>query len=303
MAQKKITDLQAISSVTDGLSVPSDNGTQSYRFTASQFMTYIYSKLNALSAVTPVSGDYIPILDASDSNNPKRATFDSFKNPVFRSVTSTDTAGADDEVLKLSGASFTQTLPALSGSGKRYRLLHQGTSLSQVYTVATTGGNTLGGYASGAYKLHVNGEMVEFTDMGGTDWIITNRIATTKPVSYTPAFVGCGTMGTITLEWFKRGAYMCIKGTAISGTPTGTEMRMDLPSGATSITTSVSLTNVGVIALAGSTHGGSVLMESNKTYLTFGASGHLVKDLGSAVMSAGLAGSMFIEVPIADWMP
>lgn len=41
MAQKKITDLQQISAMTDGSSLPVDNGVQTYRATGSQLKTYL----------------------------------------------------------------------------------------------------------------------------------------------------------------------------------------------------------------------------------------------------------------------
>lgn len=41
MADKKITDLQLISSVTGSLSIPGDNGIQTYRFTPAQLFTYL----------------------------------------------------------------------------------------------------------------------------------------------------------------------------------------------------------------------------------------------------------------------
>lgn len=47
MGQKKITDLQLRSSVTDGVNLPSDDGIQSYRVTAAQFWTYILGKLQS----------------------------------------------------------------------------------------------------------------------------------------------------------------------------------------------------------------------------------------------------------------
>jgi hypothetical protein len=43
MAQKKITDLQLRSNVTDDLNLPSDDGIQSYRITAAQVLSYILS--------------------------------------------------------------------------------------------------------------------------------------------------------------------------------------------------------------------------------------------------------------------
>lgn len=46
MAQKKITDLQLIGAVTDDLNLPSDNGIQSYRCTATQIKNYVLAAGN-----------------------------------------------------------------------------------------------------------------------------------------------------------------------------------------------------------------------------------------------------------------
>lgn len=56
MAQKKITDLQLRSSVTDDLNIPSDDGIQSYRVTAAQLKTYITPPVIAPSITRYLSG-------------------------------------------------------------------------------------------------------------------------------------------------------------------------------------------------------------------------------------------------------
>lgn len=135
---------------------------------------------NALTTVTPVAADFLAGADTSDSGNKKKFAVSAIRNAVVRSVTTTDAVGPDDETLVLSSASFTSTLPAIGAAtaGKRYRFIHGGTSLTQVYALATTGGNTIGGVASGSYALYTNGEMVEVQDPGyGTDWLIVGRKA------------------------------------------------------------------------------------------------------------------------------
>lgn len=52
MAQKKITDLSLISAVLATLSVPTDNGSATYRFTIAQLATYLRSLFGTLSAST-----------------------------------------------------------------------------------------------------------------------------------------------------------------------------------------------------------------------------------------------------------
>lgn len=127
---------------------------------------------------TPEAADFVPIVDTSASSVNKKATFASFRNAVYRSVTTTDSVGTDDETMKLSGASFTSTLPTAVGvAGKRYKFVHAGTSLTQVYTLATTLAQTIGGIVSGSYALYTNGEVLGI-ESDGANWIIVNHKAT-----------------------------------------------------------------------------------------------------------------------------
>lgn len=87
----------------------------------------------------------------------------------------------------MSSASFTVTLPdatnaANPGSqGRQIILEHNGTSLTQIYTINTTAGQTIVGeesWASGALKLYTKGErLVLFSD--GTNWQIINHLCDT----------------------------------------------------------------------------------------------------------------------------
>lgn len=187
MADKRITELQLIGSVVDGISVPGDNGIQTYRFTTTQLKAYILANqaillamlkddiFTGLTGVTPAGGDYFPLVDASDSNKTKKALLSDIRNAVYRAVTTTDTPVADDETMKLSGASFTVTLPTAAGiTGKRYKFVHAGTSLSQVYTFNTTSSQTIGGIASGSIVLRTAGEVLH-VESDGANWIIVAR--------------------------------------------------------------------------------------------------------------------------------
>lgn len=192
MAQKKITDLQLIAAVVDGLNFPGDDGIQSYRATALQLKNYVLTDGNillpaldpdifhGLTGVSAADDDYFPLIDTSDGNKTKKALVSTFSRNLYRSITSTDSLGTSDRTAVLSGASFTLTLPAIGTAGRRYKIIHNGTSLTQVYTLATTGGNTIGGVASGAYNLVTKKEMIEVEDPGsGTDWIIIDRCTDT----------------------------------------------------------------------------------------------------------------------------
>ena len=56
MAQKKITDLQLISSLTDSVNIPGDNGIQTYRATMAQFFTYIRGKIGGGQTLITTTG-------------------------------------------------------------------------------------------------------------------------------------------------------------------------------------------------------------------------------------------------------
>lgn len=243
MAQKKITDLQLISAVVDSANYMVDTGVQTYRSTATQLMTYIYTKLNALSAVDALAADFVLGLDASDSNNPKRFAVSRFKNAVYRSVTTTDSVGADDETMVLSGASFTSTLPTAVGvAGKRYKFLHAGTSLSQVYTLATTSSQTIGGIAGGSYALYTVGECLEI-ESDGANWIIVNHYATTAPTSFTPSVGGTTGFGTVSSAagmWHRKGDILFGEGSWVNGTTATATGAVALPGSLTFNTAKIS---------------------------------------------------------------
>lgn len=230
MGTKKITDLQLIDAATADISIPGDNGIQTYRLTVQQLFDFILGTetvtlpaldaaiFNGLSAVTPADDDYFPLVDTSDSNKTKKGIVGSFKNAVYRSVTSTDSVGLSDETMKLSGSSFTSTLPTAVGvTGKRYKYIHSGTSLTNVYTLATTSGQTIGGVASGSYKLVTANEVLEI-ESDGANWIIINHYAKTPWASAgVNVFTGTTsnpTKGTSSIDkviWSRDGDTMNVK--------------------------------------------------------------------------------------------
>lgn len=65
MAQKKITDLQLISSVDDGLNIPGDDGTQTFRATALQFKNYILASGSV--GTTQIANDAITLEKLADA--------------------------------------------------------------------------------------------------------------------------------------------------------------------------------------------------------------------------------------------
>lgn len=109
---------------------------------------------------------------------------------TVRSVIATDSPTVDDDVLICSGASFTITLFAsLNNSGKRLTIMHNGTSITQVYTIDGNLSETVGGAATTA--IHTNGETVVLICDGSNWHILDRRIpsvwASTPTPSATPS--------------------------------------------------------------------------------------------------------------------
>jgi hypothetical protein len=313
MAQKKITDLQLIAALVDSANFIVDTGIQSYRSTATQLMTYIYSKLNALGSVDPLAADFVLGFDASDSNAAKRFAVSRFKNATYRAVVTTDSIGADDETMVLSGASFTSTLPTAVGvAGKRYKFLHAGTSLSQVYTLATTSSQTIGGVAGGSYALYTAGECLEI-ESDGANWIILGRISRTPWSVYVPTYTAFGTVSTTNMKWRRDGDELQVQGRFVAGTPTGSEARVSLPG---SITSHSSITTLeyygsGIRSSAGATDVKpfNILVEPSTAYFVFSISpanaavGSFSKANGNGLVAAAETLSLKMAVPITGWQP
>lgn len=95
--------------------------------------------------------------------------------------TSAYTASVKDYV-SCSGASFNVTLPDASAAGVKGLTIgiEFAGILSQVYTLLTTGGQTIGGIASGSYALYTPGEvLIVISD--GTNWKIQSHRTATAP--------------------------------------------------------------------------------------------------------------------------
>ena len=103
-------------------------------------------------------------------------------NKAVRSVVTTDTATSADDILVLSGASFTQTLfTPVGNSGKIIEIIHSGTNLSQVYTISGTG--------LGTYALYTNGERVKLVS-DNTNWLVLDHSAKTDWIAFPSVAAG-----------------------------------------------------------------------------------------------------------------
>lgn len=235
---------------------------------------------------------------------------------AYRSVTTTDSPTTADDILALSGASFTVTLfTAVGNTGKVLTFINNGTSLTQIYTFNTTSAQTIGGVASGSYILTTNGERLRIVS-DGANWQIIEHDAITPWVSYTPTFTGFGTVTVQAFVWRRVGDSVEISGKFTLGTTTATEARLSLPGGITSDTAKIPAIKAVGYYLRGGTavaaHGGGCAMEPTVAYITFyseDAYGNasvdvLVKENGSTLGSSGQVLSISnIIVPISNWQP
>jgi tail fiber protein len=98
-----------------------------------------------------------------------------------RGVASTDSLVASDRIIVLTGASFTFTLTtAVGNAGRVVDLRHNGTSLTQVYTIATTSSQLIAASDGTAapFILYTNGETLTLMS-DGTNWQVLGHHAET----------------------------------------------------------------------------------------------------------------------------
>lgn len=167
---------------------------------------------------------------------------------VIRSVIATDLMLLRDRTVVLSGASFIETLPdAALNRGVVLQLIHNGTSITQVYTLATLNAQTIGGIASGSYALYTNGETLELIS-DGTNWLIRDHRtetdwSTTTTMTFTASTSGTFTKGTLTsdsIQWRRVGSRAQIRfkynQTGAGSNGVG-NIEITLPGGLTALTT------------------------------------------------------------------
>lgn len=159
-------------------------------------------------------------------------------NRAVRSVTSTDTVLTTDDVNLLSSTSFTSTLFAGSGNtGKPVTFIHDGTSLTGIYTIARAGSDPIGPNSVASLKLYMKGEALTLM-WNGTYWEILSWTFPSVPVNYTPTFQGgTGGGGNVNVSYYATRISQChllTQGSHTLGTQAGTEMRVGLLGGLTS---------------------------------------------------------------------
>lgn len=208
-----------------------------------------------------------------------------------------------------SGAAFTVTLPTAVGvAGKQYIIKKTDTTYNAV-TIATTSSQTIDGVTTRLLST----QKEEFTlTSDGTNWQITDHYILTILPAYTPVIVGGGG-GTVNYTaCYRQGIFLVTEMSYTPGaTPTSVEARIPLPTGLTTISTLPTLMQCGEYLRSTSSvnHGGYILKEASKTYVTLsgafvigGGSGvALNKEIGTNIFDPGSIDTYRFSVQIAGW--
>jgi len=169
------------------------------------------------------------------------------------------------------------------------------------YRLAVICINATGGAASMLFDSFKLGPQVIVQGTPVTDW-----------VDYTPTTQGFGTPTITQAQWRRVGGDIEIKVKLTTGTTTGVEARVGLPTGVTSASTVPTLAPANGFYLRGAasvSHGGSMLIEPSVTYLTFGpvttfgstSSIGLAKENGNAIISSTEILAFTAKVPVQGW--
>lgn len=129
--------------------------------------------------------------------------------------------------------------------------------------------------------------------------------------SYTPTFTQFGTPSSVNFLWRRVGANIEIRGNFVSGTTGGSEARVSLPSGYTTLSSLPSISIAGKATRGNSSvsniKGFDVLVEPSVTYFAFGYDeysidlGSLIKRIGTGVCNSGETISLYATIPIQGW--
>lgn len=229
------------------------------------------------------------------------------------SKTSTYAILTTDNVILVDGTSaFTVTLPTAVGvTGKAYTIKRTDQTLANAVTIATTSAQTIDGITT--RKLMTQNE--SFTVISdGSNWFISDHTISSVRFSFTPnAYAGLGTPTINKAIGWREGSFFNAEIDFAAGTTTATEARFGLPSGLTTTSDPSTLQQCGEFLrfVSSSNHGGYVLFEASKTYVTFSSSGVIggatvvpvSKVLGNDFAGNGEQFTVRFKVPITNWEP
>lgn len=231
----------------------------------------------------------------------------------YTSQTTTYAAAINDYILASSTA-FTITLPtAVGNSGKLIGIQHGGAHFV-VYTLATTSAQTIGGIASGAFKLNTTGEDILLMS-DNANWVILDRKTVTPWVPYTPTFVGLGTVTNATLAsaWRRDGDSIFVRINCTAGTVAASTFSVTLPGSINTDTTKLTTAAQNIVGLGGRATNGALtiaLLAGTSNSNTLGAG---VASTGTAIVNQTTGSGIWATgdtvafnssaIPIATWQP
>lgn len=232
------------------------------------------------------------------------------RNKTTRATySSTSTADINDEIIELSGASFTLTLPtAVGNAGKEFTIYHAGTNFSQVYTIDGNGSETITPSRQSSnltYNLYTNGESITiYSD--GAGWRVKSNYAKTQWVDYTPTQQGFTAGPTYDVaKWMRDGSNIWMMLRITYTTRTNVELQINLPDTSLLIFTDDS-TNATVLGQAEATgaSGGdiNVLGTDNDNYVNF-SSDAVTPANADSLLAASQVLSFTVCVPVKNLNP
>lgn len=280
-------------------------------------------RITELQELTTLDNSYNMLIDSGIQSFKMQAG--NFKKNTVEFLSTTGTASYDFDIYVLSGASFTLTLPtAVGNTGKIFEIIHAGTSLSQVYTLNTTSAQTIGGVASGVYKLMTNQENLKIAS-NGTNWIVLSHYAQTARIAYTPTITGAGSVADMTASWMRQGKYLDIQAKWTNGTVSAALGTLSLPSplnvdhtnlaqshtaflgnfyfGNTAATGTPSTARGPFVVTAKTTTTTVLDMQSNVDTDAIAAGGIFANENFNAVSSSSLIHTFNARVPITEFQP
>lgn len=149
-----------------------------------------------------------------------------------------------------------------------------------------------------------------------TGWVVTRLRGPatpvkiiTDPTSYTPSTQGMGASPTVvSFYWSRSGSDLILHGKIISDTPSGSELRIGLPTGLTIASTVAANEPCGAVAPNNATANVnySVLASGGNTFVTFGVKASAANDLsasvgGTTILQATNTIAISVRVPIEGW--
>lgn len=161
--------------------------------------------------------------------------------------TTTYTATSTDEVIEVSGSSFTLTLPnpAAGNSGKRYEVVKIDSALGNVISVTSASASIISG--TNAYTtvtLNTQAEAWVFRSDGTYWWVVSHR-ANTQPTIYTPTLSNFTGSGSVNIYSWRSGSMLKIMGQFTCGNSSAAGASMTIGFQGANAPSGLAITNQG----------------------------------------------------------